>query len=170
MKVFKLNDNATIPEFATEGSACFDLKVCFSIDTKLKTYSPHNKEIMVPTKLGSDGRLVATLHPQFRTLVPTGLIFDIPKNSVLKVYPRSGMSVKFGIGLANSVGIVDSDYVEEVFIAVYNMSDTPINIFHGDRIAQAVLEEVKNYTLVERKSRPDRKTDREGGFGSTGVN
>jgi dUTP pyrophosphatase len=170
MKVFKLSDSAEVPTFATEGSACFDVKACFAIDTKLRTYSPHNKEIMVPTKMGSDGRLVATLHPQFRTLVPTGLIFDIPKNHVLKMYPRSGMAVKFGIGLANSVGIIDSDYVEEAFITVYNMSDTPINIFHGDRIAQAMLEEVKAYTLVERKSRPEKKTDREGGIGSTGVN
>lgn len=170
MRVFKLSENAELPEFATEGSACFDVKACFAPDTKLTTYSPHNKQIMIPTKLGSDGRLTTTLHPQFRTLVPTGLIFDIPKNHVLKIYPRSGMSTKFGIGLSNSVGIIDSDYVEELFIAVYNMSDTPINIFHGDRLAQGMLEEVKAYTLVERKSRPEKKTDREGGIGSTGVN
>ncbi len=170
MKVFKLRENADLPAFATEGSACFDLKACLSADTKLTTYSPHNKEIIVPTKIGADGRAVTVLHPQFRTLVPTGLIFDIPKNHVLKVYPRSGMSVKFGIGLANSVGVIDSDYVEETFITVYNMGDTPINIFHGDRIAQAMLEEVKAYTLVERKSRPEKKTDRDGGLGSTGVN
>lgn len=170
MKVFKLNDNAEMPAFATEGSACFDVKACFAADTKLTTYSPHNKQIIIPTKLASDGRFSATLHPQFRTLVPTGLIFDIPKNHVLKFYPRSGMAVKFGVGLANSVGIIDSDYVEEAFITVYNMSDTPINIFHGDRLAQGMLEEVKAYTLVERKSRPEKKTEREGGIGSTGVN
>lgn len=169
MRVYRLNEAAELPAFATEGSACFDLKVCITQQTKLKTYNPHNKEIEVPTRIGSDGRAVTVLHPQFRTLVPTGLIFDIPKNHVLKVYPRSGMSVKYGIGLANSVGVVDSDYVEEVFIPIYNMSDTPINIFHGDRLAQAVLEEVKQYTLVERKSRPEQKTDRAGGFGSTGT-
>ena len=170
MKVFRLNDAAELPAFATEGSACFDLKVCITTETRLKTYSPHNKEIMVPAKLGSDGRVQATLHPQFRTLIPTGLIFDIPKNHVLKVFPRSGMSVKFGIGLANSTGIIDSDYVEELFIPVYNMSDTPITIYHGDRIAQAMLEEIKQYVLVERKSRPEQKTERDGGIGSTGTN
>lgn len=170
MKVFRLNEAAEIPSFATEGSACFDLRACITSDTRLKTYSPHNKEITVPTKIGSDGRAVTVLHPQFRSLVPTGLIFDIPKNHVLKVFPRSGMSIKFGIGLANSTGIVDSDYVEELFVPVYNMSDTPINIYHGDRIAQAILEELKVYTLVERKSRPEKKTEREGGFGSTGTN
>jgi dUTP pyrophosphatase len=125
---------------------------------------------MVPCKRGSDGRVTATLHPQFRTLIPTGLIFDIPKNHVLKVHPRSGMSVKYGIGLANSTGIIDSDYVEELFVPVYNMGDTPITIYHGDRIAQALLEEVKQYTLVERKSRPEQKTERAGGLGSTGTN
>ena len=170
MKVFKLSENADIPVFATEGSACFDLKACLTENTKMRTYSPHNKEIQVPTKVGSDGRVVATLHPQFRTLVPTGLIFDIPKNHVLKVYPRSGMSVKNGIGLANSTGIIDSDYIEEVFITVYNMSDTPINIFHGDRLAQAMLEKTLTYTIVAMAKRPEQKTTREGGFGSTGTN
>lgn len=170
MKVFKLSENAEIPEFATEGSACFDLKACLSVSSRMKTYSPHNKEILVPTKASSDGRLSTVLHPQFRTLVPTGLIFDIPKNHVLKVYPRSGMSVKNGIGLANSTGIIDSDYVEEVFIAVYNMSDTPINIFHGDRIAQAMLEKTIAYTIASTPKRPEQKTTREGGIGSTGVN
>lgn len=170
MKVFRLNDAAELPAFATEGSACFDVKVCITAETKLKTYSPHNKEIIVPTKIASDGRAVTVLHPQFRTLVPTGLIFDIPKNHVLKVFPRSGMSVKYGIGLANSTGIIDSDYVEELFVPVYNMGDTPISIYHGDRIAQAMLEEIKTYTLVERKSRPEQKTERAGGIGSTGTN
>jgi dUTP pyrophosphatase len=170
MKVFRLNDAAELPAFATEGSACFDVKVCITAETKLKTYSPHNKEIIVPTKIGSDGRAVTVLHPQFRTLVPTGLIFDIPKNHVLKVFPRSGMAVKYGIGLANSTGIIDSDYVEELFVPVYNMGDTPISIYHGDRIAQALLEETKVYTLVERKSRPEQKTERAGGIGSTGTN
>ena len=170
MKIFRLNDAAELPAFATEGSACFDVKVCITTETRLKTYSPHNKEIMVPAKPGSDGRVQATLHPQFRTLIPTGLIFDIPKNHVLKVFPRSGMSVKFGIGLANSTGIIDSDYVEELFVPVYNMSDTPITIYHGDRIAQALLEETKQYVLVERKSRPEQKTERDGGIGSTGTN
>lgn len=169
MKIFRLNAAAELPVFATDGSACFDLKACITPDAKLKTFSPHNKEIMVPVKISSDGRPVSVLHPQFRTLVPTGLIFDIPKNHVIKVYPRSGMSVKYGIGLANSVGVIDSDYVEELFVAIYNMSDTPINIFHGDRLAQAMLEEVKQYTLLERKSRPEQKTDRDGGFGSTGT-
>jgi dUTP pyrophosphatase len=169
MRIFRLNEAAELPAFATEGSACFDLRACIVPGTKLKTYSPHNKEIEVPVKVGNDGRPVTVLHPQFRTLVPTGLIFDIPKNHVLKVYPRSGMSVRYGIGLANSVGVVDSDYVEEVFIPIYNMGDTPVTIAHGERLAQAVLEEVKQYTLVERKSRPEQKTDRDGGFGSTGT-
>ncbi len=169
MRVYRLNEAAELPAFATEGSACFDLRACLTEETKLKTYSPHNKEIVIPARPGAGNKLMAVLHPQFRTLVPTGLIFDIPKSNVLKLYPRSGMSVKYGIGLANSVGVIDSDYVEELFIAIYNMSDTPINIFHGDRLAQGVLEDVKQYTIVERKSRPEQKTDRAGGIGSTGT-
>lgn len=170
MKVFKLSENAELPVFATEGSACFDLKACLQPNSKIKTFSPHNKEIDVPIKVGSDGRAVAVLHPQFRTLVPTGLIFDIPAGHVLKVYPRSGMAVKYGIGLSNSVGVIDSDYVEEVFITVYNMGDTPVNIFHGERIAQAMLEQTLTYEIEEIDTRPEQKTARDGGFGSTGKN
>jgi dUTP pyrophosphatase len=170
MRIFRLVEEAQLPTFATEGSACFDVRACLTLSTKLKSFNPHNKQIEITTKLSSDRRVMTILHPQFRTLIPTGLIFDIPKNHVLKIYPRSSMAVKNGIGLANSVAIIDSDYVEETFISVFNMSDTPINIYHGDRLAQAMLEEVKQYAITERKSRPEQKTDRTGGIGSTGTN
>jgi dUTP pyrophosphatase len=168
MKVFKQRESAAIPEFATEGSACFDLRACLEEGMKIKTYNPHNKMIEIPVKAGPNG-LHVQLQPQFRTLIPTGLIFNIPNNHVMKCYARSGMAVKYGLGLANSVGIIDSDYVEEVFVTIFNMNDTPITIYNGDRLAQAMLEKTITYTLEETTRRPSQKTEREGGFGSTGV-
>lgn len=169
MKVFKINKDASVPEFATEGSACFDLQACLTVGARIKAYSPHNKQMELPVKMANDGRPSLTLHPEFRTLVPTGLVFDVPLGHVLKAYPRSGMSVKYGIRLANCTGIIDSDYVEETFITIMNDSDTPIQIYHGDRLAQAMLEKTVPYTLEEVDTKPEQKTERAGGFGSTGT-
>lgn len=169
MKIFKVSENAEMPEFATEGSACFDLRACFTEADKILAYNPHNRAMELPVKRDSSGRAFTQVQPSFRTLIPTGLIFDIPKGHVVKIYIRSSMALKFGLGLANDTAIIDSDYVDQAYIMLYNMSDTPINIFHGDRIAQAMLEKLHTYTITERKTAPEQKTERDGGMGSTGV-
>ena len=169
MEIFRVSENAEIPTFATKGSACFDLKACLESDLKVKAYNPHNKETYVPVKQSNSG-LSLQIPPSFRVLIPTGLIFDIPSGHELKVHIRSSMAFKYGIVLANSTGIIDSDYVEPIYIMVYNMSDTPVAIYHGDRIAQAQLVKLKQYDLTETKTRPAKKTDRDGGIGSTGTN
>jgi dUTP pyrophosphatase len=170
MKIFRLNEYARMPEFATKGSACFDLNSCLTKDTKIKTFTPHNKEVIVPVRVGKDGEASFQLHTQFRVLIPTGLIFDIPEKHVLKVFPRSGMAIKYGLTLVNNVGIIDSDYVEELFISIINVSDTTVTIYNNDRLAQARLEKDVVTKLEEVLERPTRKTEREGGFGSTGTN
>jgi dUTP pyrophosphatase len=170
MKIFRANENAEIPSYATKGSAAFDLKACFDETTKIRAFNPHNREMNLPVKRWSNGVLYVQALPQFRTLIPTGLIFDIPEKYVLKFYIRSSMALKHGISLANDVAIIDSDYVDPAYIMVYNMCDTPINIYHGDRIAQAILEKNVQVDLEEAKEIPARKTDRAGGLGSTGTN
>lgn len=169
MKVYRENELAEIPTFATEGSACFDLRACLEVGKGIVAYNPHNRKMELPVKQGSDGRAAVQLQPNFRVLVPTGLIFDIPKNHVLDVFIRSSMALKYGLMLANGVGKIDSDYVEPTYIMIYNACDTPITIYHGDRIAQAELRELKQYALTERKTPPAQKTDRDGGLGSTGT-
>jgi dUTP pyrophosphatase len=169
MKIFKVSENAEIPVFATEGSACFDLRACLEEGDKIRAYNPHNKEMALPVKRDSNGKFFTQVQPSFRTLIPTGLIFDIPKGHVVKIYIRSSMALKYGLGLANDTAIIDSDYVDPSYVMVYNMSDTPITIYHGDRIAQAMLEKLHTYTLTERKTAPEQKTERDGGLGSTGV-
>lgn len=170
MKIFRDSPSAELPTYATEGSAGFDIKACFEENTKVLSYNPHNREMQLPVKRGTDGRLYVQSMPQFRTLIPTGLIFDVPEKKVLKFYIRSSMALKFGIGLANDTAIIDSDYVNPSFIMIYNMGDTPINIYHGDRIAQGILEDNKKVSLDETTDRPVQKTSRDGGLGSTGIN
>lgn len=171
MKIFRENKKALIPEFATEGSACFDLRACFDLGDKVIAYNPQNKKIELPARiLGGSKAPAIQVHPMYRVLVPTGLIFDIPKNHVMKIYIRSSMALKNGISLANNTAIIDSDYIDPAYVMIHNISDIVVNIYDGDRIAQAALEKLDSYNLTERMTRPTQKTDREGGFGSTGTN
>lgn len=170
MKIYRDNPLAEIPTFATEGSACFDLSACLEEGKTVTAYNPHNRKMEMPIRKATDGRAFASLQPGFRMLIPTGLIFDIPKNHVLNFYIRSSIALKYGIVLGNSVAVIDSDYVSPSYIMVLNTGDTPFTVYHGDRMAQAELRELKTYTLTERKTPPAQKTDRDGGMGSTGTN
>jgi dUTP pyrophosphatase len=169
MKIYRDNPNAELPTFATEGSACFDLRACLEEGQTVTAYNPHNRKMEMPIRKASDGRASVSLQAGFRMLIPTGLIFDIPKNHVLDFFIRSSMALKYGLILANGVAKIDSDYVDPSYIMVLNTSDTSFTVYHGDRIAQAELRELKSYTLTERKTPPAQKTDRDGGMGSTGV-
>ena len=102
-------------------------------------------------------------------MVPTGLILDIPIGYSVRLHPRSGLSLKQGLVLANAQGIIDSDYVEELFVLMYNMSDNVMTINNGDRICQGELIKTDKYTIEETLIQPKIKTDRKGGMGSTGV-
>tara|TARA_R110000868_G_scaffold142405_1_gene359741 strand:+ start:733 stop:1107 length:375 start_codon:yes stop_codon:yes gene_type:complete len=107
---------------------------------------------------------------EFRVLIPTGLIFDIPEGHSIRIYPRSGLSFKMGLVTQNCEGIVDSDYVEECFLLLKNDSLSRVTITHGMRVAQAELVRNHDYVIMESLERPQKRTSRNGGFGSTGVN
>lgn len=169
MKIYKVNENAQIPEYATEGSACFDLRACFEEGEGVKRFDPYNKANIVPIKQDAEGNLELRVHPAFRYMIPTGLIFSIPRHHRVCLYARSGMAVKKGLALANQVGIIDSDYVDPVYACIVNTSDTIISIKQGDRIVQAALEKSMMTPLEETKKRPVNVTARNGGFGSTGT-
>ena len=163
LKVFKKNPNAIIPRFATEESACFDLSACLLGVEKIKCYTRMNE----PLELYCTDRV--EIPAEFRVLIPTGLIFDIPEKHSLRVHARSGLSFKNGLVLQNGEGIIDSDYVEECFVMLKNDSLSRITIEHGMRIAQAEMVLNLEYIVFESLERPQKKTDRNGGFGSTGV-
>jgi dUTP pyrophosphatase len=110
-----------------------------------------------------------TLMPGDRVMVPTGLILDIPDGYSVRVHARSGLSLKQGLILVNSEGVIDSDYVEELFVLLTNVSENAQVIKNGDRIAQAELVKKEEYALWEIFEAPAKKTDRDGGMGSTGT-
>jgi dUTP pyrophosphatase len=107
--------------------------------------------------------------PGDRILVPTGLIFDIPEGYSVRIHPRSGLSLKQGLVLANLEAVIDSDYVQETFVLLANNSSVDQTINNGDRIAQAEMIKSEEYILWEIFDAPIQKTDRAGGLGSTGI-
>ena len=104
-----------------------------------------------------------------RMMIPTGLVFDISDDTSLRIHPRSGLSSKNGINIANCEGVVDSDYVEQTFVLLLNISDIPFEVSDGMRIAQAEIVPVYDVDIKEISTRPQQKTTRTGGFGSTGL-
>jgi dUTP pyrophosphatase len=168
MRVYREREEAQLPEYATEGSACFDLRACLAVGDQIRMRNPHNKEMLLPVKL-LNGKPAVQAHPGFRILVPTGLIFDIPSGYYMDITIRSSMAFKYGLVLANAVGIVDADYVEQTYMMILNTGDTPVTLYHGDRIAQAKIVKVNQVAMTERKTRPSKKGDRDGGIGSTGT-
>jgi dUTP pyrophosphatase len=92
-------------------------------------------------------------------------------NWEIQVRPRSGLAAKFGITVLNTPGTIDSDYRGEVGVILINLSNIPVKIKNGDRIAQGVITPVQikrttKFITVNQLDNSDRGT---GGFGSTGV-
>jgi deoxyuridine 5'-triphosphate nucleotidohydrolase len=167
MNIYRMNEDAELPKYATKGSACFDIKACFKNGDRLKGVNSWNKEQAVAVKGVSTEMDAFQLPPGIRVLVPTGLIFDVPEKHVLKLFIRSGLALKKGLSLSNGTGIIDSDYTLETFIMLQNNTDSLVKITNGDRIAQGMLEKVVQLKIAE-TTKPMELTERDGGFGSTG--
>ncbi|WP_323847920.1 MAG: dUTP diphosphatase [Phytoplasma sp.] len=109
------------------------------------------------------------IKPRELFLLPTGIKSCFDSDKVLFIYPRSSLSVKKGLIMPNSVGIIDSDYYNNpkneghIFIPLYNLFDKEIKIKKTERIAQGILKDfylTNNDFVSNNKSRKD-------GFGST---
>lgn len=100
-------------------------------------------------------------------LIPTGFAIAIPEGFEAQIRPRSGLAIKYGIGLINSPGTIDADYRGEIMIAAINLGKNSYTFRRGDRIAQMVIKRVYHARLktVESLDETDRNT---GGFGHTG--
>ena len=106
--------------------------------------------------------------PGERKLIPTGIAIGIPYGGCgAFIFPRSSVSSKFGVSLANCVGVVDSDYRGEIIVPLINHSDEPYTVKDGDRIAQMVVMPViiPDFIPVDELETTVRGS---GGFGSTG--
>lgn len=146
VKVSKLNPEAKLPKYATDGSGCFDLFALMDIDTPRSVY------LGIPV------------------LIRTGLAFEIPQGHVMMVYSRSGHGFKNATRLANCTGIIDSDYRGELMLKLSKdseYSDT-LTVKNGDRIAQGMIVPIPKVQFVEAEELSE--TERgAGGFGSTGA-
>jgi dUTP pyrophosphatase len=100
-------------------------------------------------------------------LVPTGFAIELPVGLEAQIRPRSGLAVKYGIGIPNSPGTIDADYRGEVKVALINFSPVDYTIHRGERIAQMIISPVCRAELqpVEALSESSRGG---GGFGHTG--
>lgn len=172
MNVYRMKDSASMPAYATEGSAAFDLTACVEHGQRITAYNSWNKQVQIAVKGVGGVQNAFQLPPGMRVLVPTGLIFDIPEGHVMKMYIRSGTALKKGLTLTNGVGIIDSDYTDEVFMMLSNITDSLAIVEHGDRLVQCTIEKSlrsqSKLKLTESNEKPEKKLDRDGGFGSTG--
>jgi len=164
MKYYKLDHTIEDLAFATKDSACFDLRAYISQDKNIVGYNVRNDE----SSFRPGPKQTLCIRPAYRVLIPTALIFDIPFGYSVRLHSRSGLALRSGLMLSNGEGVIDSDYVEEVKVILYNSSHADVYIQHGDRICQAELVQKLDYEMIEIKEPPAIKTDRAGGFGSTG--
>lgn len=112
-----------------------------------------------------------TLGSLERTLIPTGLFFEMDKGFEIQVRPRSGLAIKNGISVVNTPGTVDSHYRGEIKVILINLSNEPFVINHGDRIAQAVVCPVygEGKIFIEESDGLSETSRGSDGFGSSGV-
>lgn len=109
-----------------------------------------------------------TLEPGARRLIPTGLALAIPSGYEGQVRPRSGLALRYGIGIVNSPGTIDADFRGEVAIVLVNHGQAPFVIEPLGRIAQLVISPVAR-VAVELTDALDDTARGAGGYGSTGV-
>lgn len=139
----KIRDGAVIPSRATKGSAGFDLCACTDSDV-----------IIAPGEI---------------SVIPTGLSAQPDSDgTALMIYPRSGLASRYGIALANCVGVVDSDYRGEICVPLINHGTSPFTVENGMRIAQLVVTPVL-LPEIEVSDELTATERGEGGFGSTGL-
>lgn len=106
--------------------------------------------------------------PNRTTFIPTGLRVALKPNTVGLLFPRSGLSTKFGLRLANGVGVIDADYRGEIIVPIYHDASGIYSVKAGERIAQLVVVPILSPALFERVATLDETERGEGGFGSTG--
>ena len=106
------------------------------------------------------------LKPGERSLIPTGLFFEIPHGYEIQVRPRSGLAINSGISLVNSPGTIDADYRGEIKVILINHGQDDFVVVRGNKIAQIVVTPIvrARFTLSRELSITERGSN---GFGST---
>jgi dUTP pyrophosphatase len=140
VRITRLNPSVPLPVYGTAGAAAFDLAAA--------------EDLEVPA-----GAI---------RLVRTGLVIHVPDGYFLAIIARSSTPVKRGLILANSVGVIDSDYcgpTDEIKIQLLNVTDTAVAVRSGDRLAQGILLPAPRVEWEETEVAAGQSR---GGFGTTG--
>lgn len=142
VKVINLHPKNELPKYQTKLAAGFDFHAALG-----KNY---------------------ILKPGERYAIPSGLAMEIPEGYALFIFSRSGLGRKFGIAMANGVGVIDADYRGEISVLLTNNGDEDFIIEPGMRIAQGII--IKHETAEWEEVDELEETEREkSGFGSTGI-
>ena len=135
-------------------------------DAKVPSYA-------YPSDSGFDLRSTIEINiPPFgRSLIPTGIKLSIPEEYEIQVRPKSGLALNQGLTVLNTPGTVDSGYVGEIKVIVFNTSNETVTVSKGMKIAQAVLCPVMcgKYVSFESTNKVEDKDRGDKGFGSTGL-
>ena len=135
-------------------------------DAKIPSYA-------YPSDSGFDLRSTIEINiPPFgRSLIPTGIKLSIPEEYEIQVRPKSGLALNQGLTVLNTPGTVDSGYVGEIKVIVFNTSNETVTVSKGMKIAQAVLCPVMcgKYVSFESTNKVEDKDRGDKGFGSTGL-
>ena len=144
LKIKRLNNNhdLPLPAYESEGASAMDLRAA-------------------PEK-------AVQLDPGDIRLIPTGIAVSIPPGYEIQIRPRSGLALKYGIGMVNTPGTIDSDYRGEIGLIMVNWGKSPFVIRRGDRIAQMIICRCYRAEMTEVKEL-DETIRGEGGFGHSGV-
>ena len=140
MELKVISRSGVLPGYATDGASGLDLRAY--LDESI------------------------TLAPMERRLISTGIFIQIPEGYEGQVRARSGLAIKHGIGLVNSIGTIDSDYRGELKIPMINFGSEEFTVHNGDRVAQLVIAAYERVepVLVEELDDTERGA---GGFGHT---
>lgn len=113
-------------------------------------------------------RATTVVNPGSIGLIPSNVVVRVPQGMLLMIVPRSSMPRKKGLVCPHSIGIIDQDYCgpeDELMVQVQNITDKPVTVERGDRIAQGIFVRIERATWNEIDSH---NAASRGGFGSTG--
>ena len=138
-----IGDTIPLASYATAGAAAIDLRAC------------------IKEEIG--------IQPGETVLVGSGIAVNIKDpNIVGLIVPRSGLGIKKGIILANTIGVIDSDYQGEIKIGLFNRSQKKYTVKPAERICQMLFMPVIRATLKLVREFSNATYRGDGGFGHTG--
>ena len=158
-----LHGDAHPPRRATEGSAGYDL-FAYLTDRTVECSDGVRRWSVDAVRIDGESRVA--LSAGAMALIPLGFKARLPNGYEAQIRPRSGAAFKKGLGIPNAPGTVDSDFPDEWRVIVRNTTEHPLEIVHGERIAQMVLHRYEVLPFVG--GTVGVSTERVGGFGSTG--